>query len=413
MDAKTMSDNSRRTVCRMAFILLCALPLSLIVYRIFHPISATQWQQAIKANLGLTAQIGSVETPLPFVTLFHDVKLLDPERHELIVHLDELKVVMGATNEIIVENKIQIDSSALAMISQQLRQNLMRTHAATDSWKLTLNEAVLMRPNSEIADKLTFAPIQVSVHPYPEYTTAKVEFFSGGFEEPIEVSMRRYRNEATPRESFSIHSGKTYLPCWILNDFWPDSKSFGKISQFAGYAKFERNGESWNGSIVPGSCFLNMSLSSLSQQFGDAEGLCFVRVANCQLKANKIVSLDLQCSSQSGNIDTATINFAKTHLAATWMGEPRKTVYKNLDLKLQFTEGRLLVTTSQPNGVAAWSGDQPLLRLPQQTQPVAIHFVAPFLGGNVPDVSSSILNRFHMPDERIANDTGQSDTSFH
>ncbi len=79
MDAKTMSDNSRRAVCRLAFILLCALPLSLILYRIFHPVTTTHWQQAIKANLGLTAQIESVETPLPFVTLFHNVKLIDPE----------------------------------------------------------------------------------------------------------------------------------------------------------------------------------------------------------------------------------------------------------------------------------------------------------------------------------------------
>ncbi len=152
----------------------------------------------------------------------------------------------------------------------------MRTHAATNSWKLTVNKAVVLRPDSDLPDHLTFSSVQVSVFPYPDQTTANVELVTAeNQDKPITLSIHRYRNEDVPRETFTIQTGRILFACWLLNDFWPSSKSFGTISQFVGYAKFEKHDKSWSGHVSPGSSFQSMDLQSLSNPFGkNIQGFC-------------------------------------------------------------------------------------------------------------------------------------------
>lgn len=399
MDAKTMSDNSRRTVCRLAFLLLCALPFSLVIYQILHPFSSSQWQQAIKANLGVTTKIGSVETPLPFVTVFHDVKFSDPELEHL--HLKKVKIVSGTTNEVFIEHPVQVNASALATLSNRLRESLMRTDAASNAWNINLNQATISRSDGESAEYLELASVGISVFPYPEHTTAHVVANPAvSPNDPLKLTIRHERNNEGPQEHFAIDTGTAYLPCWLMRDFWDESKTLGRACQFAGFVEFEKVNKSWNCKVLPSSCFHGMDLQSLTIPFGkNVTGLAHSTINQCEIVDGRIVSLDLDLQCEDVTIDPATVKSAEQYLDAQWLTNDPTPSSSMLELRFQFADGRMSITT--PDTVAA--GHQPLVQF-RHFGSLPIGDLAAFLegGSNVNTRSIGFLNYFDAPPEQFA-----------
>lgn len=415
MDAKTMSDNSRRTVCRLAFLLLCVFPAALVVYRIWHPVSIDQWQQSIKANLGVTAQIGSVETPLPFVTVLKDVRLVDPELEQL-VHLEELKIHSGATHEVIVEQPIQLSAPALASIGQRLREGLIRTHAASSSWKITLLDTTITHPGSPLDSPLRLTPVEITVLPYPDLTIANVEAkrvddSSGNL---LRFSVQRAREDLVTVETFKLETGTdAYLPCWVLHDIVPELESFGPMCHFSGFAQFEKRGNQWSGTLPTGQ-FANLALQNLTRPFGrQIHGLCDARVENCRVVDGKIQTLEVELSCEQGSIDLATGNAAVEHLNAQWAGNQTQQPFTYLQLNFAYKDGYVFVKTQDGNGVVATLNQQPLLQLPGSEATLPIHKVAAFLESNYfNDTTIGFLDRFQISPNRIAEQNTVPDGSY-
>ena len=412
MDAKTMSDNSRRTVCRLAFLLLCALPFSWIIYQIVHPVSTSQWQQAIKANLGLTTKIGSVETPLPFVTVFHDVKFSDPELEQ--IHLKKVKIVSGTTNEVFIEHPVQINASALATISNRLRESLMRTHAASNAWKINLKQTTILRSDGEDDDHLELSTVALSVFPYPEHTTAHMVATRADSLDPVKLMIRRDRNNEELKEHFAVDTGTAYLPCWLMHDFWDESQTFGKACQFAGFVEFDKVNKSWSCKVLPSSRFDSMDLQSLTQPFGkNVTGLGHSTINQCEIEDGRIVSLDLDLQCERVTIDPATVKSAEQYLDAQWLTNSSTQSSGMLELKFQFAGGRMSITTPDSNAVQA-AGYQPLVQF-RHFGSLPIGDLAAFLegGSNVNTRSIGFLNYFHTPPEQVAEGpSSQSPTDY-
>jgi hypothetical protein len=412
MDAKTMSDNSRRTICRLAFILLCALPLGLVIYRISHPVTATQWQQAIKADLGVNTQIGSVATPLPFVTQFQDLVLLDDSGLKQLAHIDELKLVTGATNEVSITTPIHLDAASLSKVSQRLRESLRHTNAASNSWKLTINEVTVVREGEGLQDYQVLSPIQVSVFPNPEFTSANIEFFSGKNPQPVSLSVHSYRNESKPHELFKIDTNNAYLPCWLIQESWPEVNSLGPLCEFAGYAEFEQVNGEWAANMRQ--CELeSIELSNLAKPFGQSVrgvgGLAQATIHNCQIFKGKIHSLDLSLGSQTeGSLDSTTADSAKEIFDARWNGE---TTFDALNVRVSFDQGNFHVRTPRANGALTSYRGFPTLTLPRATI-VDAKEMAGFLGfaedPNVRTVNNAtvdFVSRFDIPQQRLADES--------
>lgn len=408
MDAKKMSDNSRRTVCRLAFILLCALPLSLVIYRIVHPVSNTQWQQAIKANLGVATQIGSVETPLPFVTVFHDIKFTDPELED--IRLDKVKIVSGTTNEVIIEHPVQIDASALATISQRLRDSLMRTHAASNAWKISLNQTTILHPAIELPNHLELSSVSVSVFPYPDQTTAHVVATRADSpDNDIELSLRRIRNKQEPEEQFVIDTDEVYLPCWLMHDFWTQSKSFGTGSAFAGSFEITRVGKTWSCNVLPNSRIDFMDLQSLSGMFAkDVTGLCQSTIRSCEVIDGKIVELDIKLQCKNTTIDATTVRLAEQFLDAQWLRNTPTQSFAMLELDFQYVDGKISIAVPEILDSTQATGQQASLAFGNPGW-LPIGDLAAFLEGrgDANNTSIDFLHNFQIQPEpnRVAEDS--------
>ena len=306
MDAKTMSDNSKRTVCRIAFLLLCALPLSLVTYRIFHPVTTNQWQQAIKADLGLVSRIGSVETPLPFITQFRDIQLEDAELGQL-AHLERLQLTIGPTNEIVIDDPIQVNGASLIRIVQRLRDSLLRTHSASKSWKIRLNNLTIAQPQSPLTDPFPISSVEISVNPYPTITITDIELklANDTSDNTVRFSLRRNRDDNGVRETVELATGQSYVPCWLMCEILPDLNSFGPACSFAGFTKLEKGDNGWSG-VVEGN-FRQLDLASLAKPYQrNIEGLCDLWVPDCVIENNKIKSITTELRCESGRMDAAT-----------------------------------------------------------------------------------------------------------
>ena len=301
-----MSDSSKRTVCRIAFLLLCVLPLSLVTYRIFHPVTTDHWQQAIKADLGLVTRIDDVQTPLPFITQFNDIQLEDAELGQL-VHLDQLQLTVGPTNTIVIDDPIQINGSSMIRIVQRLRDSLLRTHSASKSWKIRLNDVTIVRPQSPLTEQLPIQSVEIAINPYPTITITDIELdlANDTNNNLVRVSLRRNRDDNGIRETIELATGQSYVPCWLIHELLPDMSSFGPACSFAGFTKMENGSNGWSG-VVEGN-FRQLDLASLAKPYQrNIEGLCDLWVPNCVIENSKIKSITTEFRCESGRMDRAT-----------------------------------------------------------------------------------------------------------
>ena len=136
------SDNQKRIVCRLAFLLLCALPTAAVVYRIMHPQTADQWEQRIQAQLGVRTHIDSVETPGPYETILRGLEFFDADRKILIA--TELRILFGEVNQIWIDHPVRLDSNGLQYLVDQVNQQLIRSHTVQPRWVVMVDSLSLI-----------------------------------------------------------------------------------------------------------------------------------------------------------------------------------------------------------------------------------------------------------------------------
>ncbi len=124
MSRDQLSDNWRRTICRCAFLILCVLPTLVSGYWIFHPQTAGQWEQAIRAELGIPTDIDSVETPGPNVTILRGFRLFDPETGELFA-TTQVRVIRGYPNRLVIDYPTTVSCEAIARLIAKSSEHLV------------------------------------------------------------------------------------------------------------------------------------------------------------------------------------------------------------------------------------------------------------------------------------------------
>ena len=129
------TDNHRRLVCRLAFLLTCILPTILVGYWVLHPTTSSDWEQRIQADLGLTVKIGRVETPRAGITELHNVQLLD-DHEKTIGRVPIISVSRNDGNEIAISPGLELTANSLAMLLERLGTKLNKSSRQNTTWRL-------------------------------------------------------------------------------------------------------------------------------------------------------------------------------------------------------------------------------------------------------------------------------------
>lgn len=257
-----MSDNQRRACCRIAFLLLCAMPTALVSYWIAHPQTPESWEVAIKAHLGLSAQIDSVETPGPNVTILRGLELTDPD-HGTLFKTVEARIEFGRVKNFVgIQYKVQgLTNQGLATLVKQVNRRLIRGQGTDKPWRLQFVKGSVVERTEQFPmatpvkpDRFAIEDLVIDVIPTVDGTTAKAYFRVPNSEFPDRTVVCETSKSEKKDQLIQFDTNQVPLPCWLIGDSVPMmpsvSASLGRDAHFVG--KFALNPIGKPGFLIDG-----------------------------------------------------------------------------------------------------------------------------------------------------------------
>jgi hypothetical protein len=250
-----LSDNQRRLICRLVFLLGCFAPTLGIVYWIFHRPTAADWARNIKAELGVDASIDSVETPWPGVTILRGVRLFDPEAGRLFEATELGIEFTNKENRVIINQNLALTNSGLTKLVQMINEHPIRRHVADRPWQVYLNGLTTIYDKSNsfqtgqpLMHTATFEQTHIELRPLDYGTHLHVRFQLADASTPPEISQtsfpkpiieakfaRSHPNATGNSELFfGLETKGISLPCWLIGDLMPELKDLGSECRFEG-----------------------------------------------------------------------------------------------------------------------------------------------------------------------------------
>ena len=248
-----MSDNQRRLICRLLFLLLCAAPTLIVVYRICHPPSANSWARDIQSQLGVVTAVDSVETRNPSVTILRGVSFSDPEIGPILSAM-EIRIEYGETNRIIIPHSVKLTNAGIIQLFQTVNNNLIRAHAADRPWRIeflkhtVIEESIVSQRTGDQPQSLLIENLQVDVVPMVEGTMTQLAFQlpTTQFDHAEPNTDRPWvickfdrshpdNSDLKNQQWLGMNTNQVELPCWLLGDLIPEIQHLGLGCHFAGY----------------------------------------------------------------------------------------------------------------------------------------------------------------------------------
>jgi len=256
-----MSDNQRRVLCRLIFLLACAIPTAFSSYWICHPQTADGWEQAIKAETGVEASIDFVETPTPYETVLYKLRLRDPE-HGVLLDTPQVRIRFGKYVDVEIPYKVNhVDNRGLARMLKTMHQNTVR-QGVDKPWRIRFAkpleiaradpalfagdpsaspsslQAMLHRQQNTFAIK----GLRLDVVPSVDGTAVGANFALANPHQtqslqnprspnPINIQLKREPHG----QAIWLDTVNQALPCWLAADFAGDiTDGLGHDAVFAG-----------------------------------------------------------------------------------------------------------------------------------------------------------------------------------
>jgi hypothetical protein len=259
-----MSDNQRRTICRLLFLLTCALPTAVCGYWIGHPQTASGWERAIKAEMGVEAEIGFIATPSPFKTILHDVRFSDPEYGSLLETV-AIEVTMGDQVQVKIPHPVNhVNNRGLARLIKTINQYPIRRASIKKEWRISFDEPIeisrvaaaelfgagalknqidtnaLLDP---LVESIVIDQLRIDVEPSFDGTLVAAHFAlpqdkalaaANQSTKKVEIQLKKERRG----QAIWLHTFKQPLPCWLTAEFTEDiATGLGADATFAGELK--------------------------------------------------------------------------------------------------------------------------------------------------------------------------------
>lgn len=259
-----MSDNQRRIICRLLFLLTCALPTAVCGYWIGHPQTAAGWQRAIKAEMGVEAEVGFIATPSPFKTILHDVRFSDPEFGSLLETV-AIEITMGEQVQVKIPHPVNnVNNRGLARLIKTIHQYPIRRASINKEWRISFdepieisrvaaaelfggglveNQAVTNALLDPLVESIVIDKLRIDVEPSFDGTLVAASFAlpqdnalaaEGRAAKKVEIQLKK----ELLGEAIWLHTFKQPLPCWLTAGFTDEiATGLGQDATFAGELK--------------------------------------------------------------------------------------------------------------------------------------------------------------------------------
>lgn len=238
-----LSDNQRRTICRVLFLALCLLPSCATIYTAFHKPSAKQWAQQIHAELGLQTRIGNVETPLPNKLVLRNLQMFDADGLEVIDVL-EARVTLGDENTIQINAPVTLTRRGMDRFMDEVTDRVVRPRDSFKPWRVQFADVeILSGEKNDLRCKTTrLAPLNIYVKNSLHGIEARLETPISNpdpdrADKWISFSLERGSQDQATRFVFNNTADKKAMPCWLLQNRVPQlERLLGPEAGFLGTA---------------------------------------------------------------------------------------------------------------------------------------------------------------------------------
>jgi hypothetical protein len=411
-----MSDNQRRLVARLAFLSLCVLPTSLVVYQLFHQRTTGDWQNLIQAKLGINVQIDSLETPVPGMTIFHGIRMLDAAG-DIPAELNKVTLIAGDRRQLIVDQPVTLAPPVLANLVRQCNDQFTQIGFDNHPWQIIFDGGVTVVGDDDTSGfGVVLKPVQIDVQKQEGAVFTSVQMripsqeSSESADPPNVLKFTIAQSLVGQGQNITIDTGTTgYLPCQFASTWIADVKHLGSESYFSGQINLHIDPNEWVDGHVQG-MIGQIQLEDLVKPFGHRlDGLGHVTRLNCDIVQSRIEQMSGNIrSAYPGYVGTALLQAARQYLGIGTAEEFRNQVvaFGQFDFDWRIAGGQLSISKAD-DGIIALDSQGGNLAVCQNRQPIRLEQFAEFLvqprgDSKLHDETMLLLGRFHYPSARTA-----------
>jgi hypothetical protein len=248
-----MHERTRRHLCRLLFIALCAVPTLITstwaTYRVspFHAAAQrAAWESLLLERTGFVATIDHIEQPAGGSVVLAGVELLDPDGGERVMRLRQIEIATAPQGKVLLLSQPQIAQGQFLRLWDMLHDRVIRGRPPNSAIQISTGELTV-----EIGQRAqTFTHLRCTVEPLETGVRALVDFQLAGFEMPSPAQLRIDRNrQVTPPTTSWLFHTDTFVPCDLFGDYLPAVAFLGPECQFQGTVAAVMTRDDWSGEL--------------------------------------------------------------------------------------------------------------------------------------------------------------------
>lgn len=310
-----MHERTERALCRLSFLLLCALPTLLTVFLTF--LTWTPWyhnrrirsmESVLSQRLGVTVKLADVRRPSPESWQLEGVELYDPETSSLVARVRT--VLYTVRNEMVGIHLSQpeVQSAQLSLVWRIAHDRFL---CQPDLLGQAVNlEAQDLSIHSNFQG-LTLSPVRIRIAPTPEETRASLQFLMAGWSPkdlPTTVTVTRFRSSDQPHTEWRLQTGSKPLPCGVLAEYLPIMRRLGPDAEFSGYLSWRLERDDYTVQLKEAK-FVNVNMLELFEPLDyHVSGNGTIRINSLtRHSGNPISEATGQIAIQSGRIEVGLL----------------------------------------------------------------------------------------------------------
>ena len=236
-----MHERTERALCRLAFLLLCALPtLSVMSLTVltwtpwYHNRQVQSLEDALSQRLGVNVSISDMHRPTPSSWQLDGVEFTDPETGNLVSKVRSVSYAEKNGMVLISLAQPELQAAQLSLIWRIVHDRfLCQPELLGQAVTLTAQDLSI---HSRLRG-ITFSPVRVRIDSKAEATRAWVQFLLADWspeDMPATVSVTRTRSGDAPKTHWELQTGSRPLPCSVLADYLPVMRMLGLDAEFSG-----------------------------------------------------------------------------------------------------------------------------------------------------------------------------------
>ncbi len=319
---RRIHEATSRALCRLAFVLLAALPLAVCLSWCalqFVP-AVGRWQvqrqlAPVNAALGLSVHAERVQFLTPHRTVVRNVEIRHPETRMLIGSAAEIMIVRRRDQWSVQLQHVELHASQLNAAGARIHDWLLCQPQQSRATVVSANQLTI---HDQVHGARSLEHVTAKLFPGLDETwlslQAQLEAEDPG---TAKVVVHRYHDPQRLVTRAQIRTQDTALPCWLVGLAWPDAKALGSQAQFSGTLDWEASQRGWQANVESSVTIDHFPLSSLFWTSADITGSGRLEIQRASISQAGVALLTGQLAVGPGRVGRQALEAARQPLGLT------------------------------------------------------------------------------------------------